>query len=73
MELRWQQGLADAGTTIGASPWLAPMGSELGVRVFDVIHDALTKTSAPLKGGEFGAPAEARPVGYIAPIASSVD
>jgi NTE family protein len=45
MELRWQQGLADARTTLQASPWLAPMPSELGVRVFDVIHDILTRTS----------------------------
>lgn len=43
MELRWQQGLADARTTIQASPWLVPMPSELGVRVFDVIHDILTR------------------------------
>jgi len=45
MELRWQQGLADARTTLQASPWLAPMPSGLGVRVFDVIHDILTRTS----------------------------
>jgi hypothetical protein len=25
MELRWQQGFADARTTLQASPWLAPM------------------------------------------------
>jgi NTE family protein len=43
MELRWQQGFADGWTTLQASPWLAPMPSELGVRVFDVIHDVLTK------------------------------
>jgi len=46
MELRWQQGLADARTTLQASPWLAPMPSELGVRVFDVMHDILTRTSS---------------------------
>jgi NTE family protein len=45
MELRWQQGLADARTTLQASPWLAPMPSELGVRVFDVVHDILMGTS----------------------------
>jgi NTE family protein len=39
MELRCQQGFADARTTLQASPWLAPMPSELGVRVFDAIHD----------------------------------
>ena len=45
MELRWQQGLGDARTTLQASPWLAPMPSELGVRVFDVIHDILTRNA----------------------------
>jgi NTE family protein len=43
MELRWQQGLADAWTTLRASPWLAAMPDQLGVRVFDVIHDILTR------------------------------
>jgi NTE family protein len=46
MEMRWQQGLADARTTLQASPWLAPPPSELGVRVFDVIHDILTSKVA---------------------------
>ena len=41
MEERWQQGLTDARTTLHASPWLAPMPKELGVRVFDVIHEIL--------------------------------
>jgi NTE family protein len=41
MQARWQQGLSDARTTLRASPWLAPMPRELGVRVFDVIHDIL--------------------------------
>ena len=41
MEARWQQGLADARATLQAAPWLAPMPQELGVRVFDVIHDRL--------------------------------
>ena len=45
MELRWQQGLGDARTTLQASPWLAPMPSELGVRVFDVIHDVLSRNA----------------------------
>jgi NTE family protein len=43
MEARWQQGLSDAGTTLLASPWLAPMPSELGVRVFDVMHEILVR------------------------------
>ena len=42
MVARWQQGLSDARRTLGASPWLAPMPRELGVRVFDVMHDILT-------------------------------
>jgi NTE family protein len=46
MKLRWRQGLADARTTLRVSPWLAPMSSDLGVRVFDVIHDILTRNAA---------------------------
>jgi NTE family protein len=46
MELRWQQGLSDARTTLQASPWLAPMPSEFGVRVFDVIHEILCRNAA---------------------------
>lgn len=46
MEQRWQQGLADARTTLQASPWLAPMPDELGVRVFDVVHDILVQNAA---------------------------
>ena len=46
MELRWQQGLSDAQTTLQASPWLAPMPNEFGVRVFDVIHDILSRDAA---------------------------
>jgi NTE family protein len=41
MDVRWQQGLSDARTTLQASPWLAPMPSDLGVRVFDVMHEIL--------------------------------
>jgi NTE family protein len=41
METRWQQGLSDALNTLKASPWLAPMPKELGVRVFDVMHEIL--------------------------------
>jgi len=36
MERRWQQGISDARTILHASPWLAPMPKELGVRVFDM-------------------------------------
>jgi NTE family protein len=42
METRWQQGLSDARDTLQASPWLAPMPRELGVRVFDVTHDSIS-------------------------------
>ena len=38
MEARWQQGISDARTILHASPWLAPMPKDLGVRVFDVMH-----------------------------------
>jgi NTE family protein len=41
MDVRWQQGLSDAGTTLQASPWLAPMPGDVGVRVFDVMHEIL--------------------------------
>src|SRR5499427_3200444 len=37
MEKRWQQGLSDARAALHASPWLAPMPRELGVRVFDAV------------------------------------
>jgi hypothetical protein len=37
MEKRWQQGLSDARAALHASPWLAPMPKELGVRVFDAV------------------------------------
>jgi NTE family protein len=45
MEARWQQGLADAHCALQASPWLEPTPSEMGVRVFDVMHDKLPKHS----------------------------
>src|SRR5262252_2863950 len=41
MEARWQEGFSDAYTTLPKSPWLAPMREDVGVRVFDVIHDIL--------------------------------
>jgi NTE family protein len=46
MEARWQAGLADARTTLLASPWLAPPPKDLGVRVFDVMHDILIRRHA---------------------------
>jgi NTE family protein len=43
METRWQRGLSDARNTLQASPWLAPMPRELGVRVFDITHDPIAE------------------------------
>jgi NTE family protein len=43
MNARWAQGFSDARTTLLASPWLAPMPKEVGVRVFDVMHEILIK------------------------------
>jgi NTE family protein len=37
MERRWRQGISDARTVLHASPWLAPMPKELGVRVFEIM------------------------------------
>jgi NTE family protein len=47
MEARWQQGFSDARSNLHASPWLAPMPRDLGVRVFDVIHDILVGDRGP--------------------------
>lgn len=46
MLARWKQGQSDAKATLAASPWLAPMPREAGVRVFDVMHDLLTGKAA---------------------------
>jgi NTE family protein len=43
MNARWAQGYSDARSTLFASPWLAPMPKEVGVRVFDVMHEILVK------------------------------
>jgi len=48
MAARWRQGLSDVLIALRASPWLAPMPKELGVRVFDVMHDILTGRSEPV-------------------------
>jgi len=37
MEKRWQRGFADGCNALHASPWLAQMPKELGVRVFEVM------------------------------------
>lgn len=52
MNVRWEQGILDARSTLQASPWLAPTPREVGVRVFDVVHDlrvALNNSAAALK------------------------
>ena len=41
MNTRWSLGLANALTTLLATPWLAPKTQETGVRVFDVLHGLL--------------------------------
>ena len=41
MNTRWEQGTSDASSTLSAAPWLAPKPREVGVRVFDVMHDVL--------------------------------
>src|SRR5581483_2045589 len=50
MNARWQQGLADARTTLLAAPWLAPAAQDVGVRVFDVMHDLLVAKHTPTTG-----------------------
>jgi NTE family protein len=50
MNKRWQQGLSDARTTLAAAPWLAPTPDDVGVRVFDVMHDILVGTHTPTAG-----------------------
>jgi len=49
MEARWQAGLTDARTTLLASPWLAPTPKDIGVRVFDVMHDILIRRHPPAR------------------------
>jgi NTE family protein len=43
MLARWQDGLADARATLEESPWLAAATRDVGVRVFDVVHDRLVR------------------------------
>lgn len=50
MSERWQQGLSDTRITLQASPWLAPMPKEVGVRVFDVLRVAGVGPSASATG-----------------------
>jgi NTE family protein len=55
MNARWEQGILDASTTLRVAPWLAPKPREVGVRVFDVMHDILVQ--------ETQAAANAKPTG----------
>ncbi len=41
MNARWEQGMSDASTTLCAAPRLSPKPREVGVRVFEVMHDIL--------------------------------
>lgn len=50
MNARWEQGLWDATTTLEAAPWLAPKASDVGVRVFDVMHAILREQNAAPAG-----------------------
>jgi NTE family protein len=47
MEARWQAGRADAFATLESAPWLAPAERDVGVRVFDVMHDKLVRHARP--------------------------
>ncbi len=47
MDARWLAGLNDARTTLIGSPWLAPIEHDVGVRVFDVMHDVLVRRAGP--------------------------
>lgn len=44
MKTRWEQGISDASTTLYTAPWLAPKPKEVGVRIFDAMHDILLKS-----------------------------
>src|SRR5262245_41058564 len=67
MNTRWQRGLADGRTTLQAAPWLAPTPKDVGVRVFDVMHDVLTKRHAPTAGAHTAAQPMEEPVAPVVP------
>jgi hypothetical protein len=50
MNDRWEQGLSNGRTTLAAAPWLAPIPKDVGVRVFDVMHDILVGRHTPNAG-----------------------
>lgn len=67
MKERWKQGLADACVTLSAAPWLAPIPKDVGVRVFDVVHDILVgkdhatpQSVSPMEHSPAGKPQESR-------------
>lgn len=55
MKSRWKQGFLDAGTTLRAAPWLAQKPREVGVRVFDVLHDTLVAGNRLMPASPMGA------------------
>ncbi len=61
MEARWREGFDDARATLTASPWLAPVEHDVGVRVFDVVHDRLMRQHKPTPVELHGASAEEMP------------
>ena len=52
MTTRWGQGKADTMVTLAAAPWLDPSPPEVGVRVFDVVHDMLISRQSSHPSGE---------------------
>jgi NTE family protein len=65
MNNRWDRGVADATTTLRATPWLAPTPVDVGVRLFDVVHDILVaekeaKAETKTRRGTQGAPSRAK-------------
>jgi len=67
MGARWALGMSDAFATLCAAPWLAPKPEEVGVRVFDVLHDLLVAENAAGSGAPHGqlndtGPEEHRPL-----------
>ena len=61
MEARWQAGVTDAQTTLRAAPWLVPADRDVGVRVFDVMHDKLVRRVGPTPVELHGIPAAEMP------------
>ena len=71
MNARWEQGISDARTTLLAAPWLAPIPKDVGVRVFDVMHDILVGKHTPTAGRHTVArPMEEAPSQEIPRVAS---